>query len=256
MVLCIDIGNTQIHGGVFNISKLALQFRKTSRQQVSSDELGLFFTSVLRENGIDPKNIMDISLCSVVPDLVYSASSACIKYFGMEPFILRSGVKTGLNIKYKNPAEVGTDRIANAIAAVMLYPGKNIIIIDFGTATTFDVISKKKEYLGGAILPGIRISMESLVTNTAKLPKVEIAEPENVVGKTTVESIQSGLFYGQIGMVKEMTKRITDEVFGDDDPVVIATGGFSTLFDGINLFEVILPNLVLHGLQEVLLMNK
>lgn len=256
MILCLDIGNTQIHGGVFDGSKLTLQFRKTSRQQTSSDELGLFFTSVLRENGINPKEVTNISLCSVVPDMLHSTSSACIKYFKMEPFILRAGVKTGLNIKYKNPSEVGTDRIANAIAAMKLYPDKNIIVIDFGTATTFDVISKQKEYLGGVIMPGIRISMESLVSNTAKLPKVEIARPEIVVGKTTIESIQSGLYYGQIGMVRELTKQISSEVFGDDEPVLIATGGFSTFFDEANIFEIIVPNLVLQGLNEVLQMNK
>lgn len=256
MILCLDIGNTQIHGGVFDNGTLKVQFRKNSRQQVSSDEYGIFFKSVLRENGIEPDEIKEISFCSVVPDMMHSVSSACIKYFKLEPFVLRSGVKTGLNIKYKSPSEVGADRIANAIAAVKLYPNQNIIVIDFGTATTLDVVSKMKEYLGGAILPGIRMSMESLFSATAKLPRVEIQQPANVVGKTTVESIQSGLYFGQIGMVKELILRIKTEAFQGEEPVVIATGGFSSLFENAGLFEAAIPTLVLQGLQEVLLINK
>ncbi len=256
MVLCLDVGNTQIHGGVYEGNTLKVQFRKTSRQQVSSDEYGLFFRSVLRENGVEPEQVKEISIASVVPDMIHSVRSACIKYFEIDPFILKSGVKTGLNIKYKNPSEVGSDRIANAVAAAKLYPNRNIIVIDFGTATTFDVVSKKREYLGGAIVPGIRISMESLVGNTAKLPRVEIQEPENAVGKTTIESIQSGLYYGQMGMVKEIIKKITIETFQGKEPVVIATGGFASLFDETGLFEVAIPTLVLQGLNEVLLLNK
>ena len=256
MILCLDIGNTQIHGGVFSDGNLKMQFRKNSRQQVSSDEYGIFFKNVLRENSVDPGAITKISLCSVVPDMIHSIRSACIKYFEIDPFILKAGTKTGLNIKYKNPAEVGADRIANAVAAVKLYPGKNIVIIDFGTATTFDVVSQNKEYLGGAILPGIRMSMESLFAATAKLPRVEIQEPEHVVGKTTIESIQSGLYFGQIGMVKELIQQIKAEAFQGEDPTVIATGGFSSLFEETGLFEVAIPTLVLQGLNEVLLLNE
>ncbi len=256
MVMCLDVGNTQIHGGVYDGNKLKVQFRKTSRQQLSSDEFGLFVKSVLRENGVDPGYIKEISICCVVPDMLHSIRSGCIKYFEIDPFVLKAGVKTGLDIKYKNPSEVGADRIANAVAAVKLYPNKNIIIIDFGTATTFDVVSKKREYLGGAIVPGVRISMESLVGNTAKLPRVEIQEPETAVGKTTIESIQSGLYYGQIGMIKELIRQITIEAFQGKEPVVIATGGFASLFDETGLFEIAIPILVLQGLNEVLKLNK
>jgi len=255
MILCIDVGNTQIHGGVFDGSELILQFRKTSRSQFSSDEIGLFLKSVLRENNIDPKEIKEISMCSVVPDVVHSMRNGCLKYFEMEPFILKPGVKTGLQIKYRNPLEVGTDRIANAIAAMKLHPDKNKIIVDFGTATTFCVVSKNKEYLGGIILPGIRISMEALVNNTAQLPKVEIKETENVVGRSTAESIQSGLYHGQIGMVKELITKITAESFKGETPIVLATGGFSRLFENAGLFDQIIPNLVLQGLLEALKMN-
>ncbi len=256
MVLCIDVGNTQIHGGVFDGEVLAAQFRKTSRQQFSSDEAGVFLRSVLRENKIDPDSIKDISICSVVPDLNHSLRSACLKYFNIEPFFLKPGVKTGLKIKYRNPLEVGADRIANAIAATHLYPNKNLIVVDFGTATTFCVISSAKEYLGGIILPGIKISMEALESHTAQLPIVEIKKVEEVVGKSTVESIQSGLYHGQIGMVRELKTKITNEAFKDEEPIVLATGGFSRLFEEEKLFKEILPTLVLKGLFYAYKMNK
>ena len=255
MILCLDVGNTQIHGGVFKEDELITQFRKTSRQQFSSDEIGIFLRAVLRENKIDPDAITGISICSVVPDLNHSIGSGCIKYFNTEPFFLRPGVKTGLKIKYRNPLEVGADRIANAIAAINLYPNKNLIIVDFGTATTFCVISKAKEYLGGIILPGIRISMEALVTKTAQLPIVEIKEIEEVIGRSTVESIQSGLYHGQIGMVRELKTKIVHEAFQDEDPIVIGTGGFSRLFENTHLFNDIIPTLVLSGLYRAYLMN-
>lgn len=255
MILTLDVGNTQIHGGVFNLDELVLQFRKTSRNQFSSDEIGLFLRSVLRENDIDPDSIEQVSICSVVPDVLHSIRNCFIKYFNTEPFVLKAGVKTGLIIKYRNPLEVGTDRIANAVAASHYYPNKNLVIVDFGTATTFDVVSKHKEYLGGVIIPGIRISMESLVKETAKLPAVEITEVSEVVGRSTVDSIKSGLYFGQIGMVKELTKRITREVFSNEKPILIGTGGFSRLFENSRLFDEISANLVLEGLNLVLKLN-
>lgn len=255
MVLCLDIGNTQIHSGVFENENLLLQFRKTSRGQFSSDEIGLFLRNVIRENNIDPEKIKNISICSVVPDVLHSIVSGCIKYFDISPFVLKPGVKTGLKIKYRNPLEVGTDRIANAIAATKLFPANNSIIVDFGTATTFDVITTEKEYLGGLIIPGIRLSMESLNKNTAQLPNVEIFKPQNVVGRSTEESIRSGLYYGQRAIVETIKKQITAEVFQNNKPVMIATGGFSSLFDGENLFDAIIPDLVLIGLHQALKMN-
>jgi type III pantothenate kinase len=194
-------------------------------------------------------------MCSVVPDVVYSFRNGCIKYFGIDPFILQAGVKTGLKIKYLNPLEVGSDRIANAIAAIHLHPNKNIVVIDFGTATTFDIISKEKEYLGGAIVPGIRISMEALESKTAKLPAVEIAVPENVIGKTTKESIQAGLFFGHIGTTNEIINRISHEAFGGNKPFVIGTGGFANMFSDSGLFDTINPELVLRGIYYSVNMN-
>jgi type III pantothenate kinase len=255
MILCVDVGNTQIHCGVFGDEELVAQFRKTSRQQFSSDEIGIFLRNVLRENNISPNRITGISICSVVPELNHSLRAGCVKYFRVEPFFLRPGVKTGLKIKYRNPLEVGSDRIANAVAAIQKYQDENIIIVDFGTATTFCVISREKEYLGGIIIPGIRISMEALVSQTAQLPTVEIKEVEEVVGRSTSESIQSGLYFGQIGIVNELKSRITKQVFQGEKPVLLATGGFSRLFENIELFDSIIPTLALEGLHHVYSMN-
>lgn len=261
MVLTLDLGNTTMHGGVFEGDKLLFQFRRTSDTRASSDEIGVFLRSVIRENGADPSNVRHIAICSVVPDAIHSVRNACQKYFGLSPFLLQAGVKTGLKIKYRNPLEVGADRIADAIAGIHLYPNRNLLIVDFGTATTIEVITRDREYLGGAILAGMRISMEALDARTARLPTVEIVkvDPKNVLGRSTVESIQSGLYFGTMGMVKELTNRLTVECFnggqGPDKPVILATGGFSSLFDKTGLFDEIVPDLVLKGLNLALRMN-
>ncbi|MCM2282281.1 MAG: type III pantothenate kinase [Bdellovibrionaceae bacterium] len=255
MILCLDVGNTTIHGGVFDGDTLEVQFRRTSEFRASSDELGLFLRGVLRENGVEHTQIQKIAVCSVVPDAIHSLRNCCIKYFGQTPFILQAGAKTGLKIKYRNPLEVGADRIADAIAATHLYPGRNLIVGDFGTATTFSAVTKEREFLGGVILAGLRLSMEALEEKTAKLPSVEIISMKQALGRSTVESLQSGLFFGQIGMAKELTRRITEEVFADDPPIVIGTGGFSGLFEKSSLFDATVPDLVLRGLNLALKMN-
>jgi len=255
MILTLDVGNTQIHGGVFDKGKLIQQFRKSSRSSFSSDEIGIFLRQVLRENEIDSKAISGIAICSVVPDLIYSLRNGCIKYFSMEPFLIRQGIKTGLKIKYLNPQEVGADRIVNAIAGVQLFPNKNLIIIDFGTATTFDAVTKDKEYLGGAIVPGLRISMEALESKTAKLPMIELEKTEKAVGRTTMESIQSGLYWGHIGTVKELIMRIEEESFHKSKPTILGTGGFAQMFSDHNLFDEIISDLVLQGIYFAYNMN-
>jgi len=254
MILCIDVGNSHIYGGVFNGDEIKIRFRHTSKVS-TSDELGIFLKSVLRENDCLPEEIKKIAICSVVPQLDYSLRSACVKYFASEPFILQAGVKTGLNIKYRNPVEVGADRIANAIAAVHRYPNQNIIVIDFGTATTFCVITAQKAYLGGAILPGVRLSVDALSKNTAKLPAVEIIKIENAVGRSTIESIQSGVYYGVLGACRELIDRMSKEIFGANKALVLATGGFASLFDKQDLYDHLVPDLVLQGVRLAALMN-
>lgn len=255
MILCLDVGNSQIFGGVFDNEKLISTFRKTSKTGSSSDEIGLFLRSVLTENDINPESIKQIAICSVVPDMAHSLKNACLKYFDLTPFLLQPGIKTGLKIKYRNPVEVGADRIANAIAATHLYPGKDLIIVDFGTANTFDAITADRDYLGGIITAGLRISMEALEMKTARLPTVEIVQPESVVGRSTIENIQSGLYYGTLSMIEGLVRLITQESFKDKKPLVIGTGGFARLFEKSKAFDVILPNLVLVGLHQALKVN-
>lgn len=257
MILALDVGNTQIYGGVFgDASERPLaQFRKSSKQGTSSDELGLFLCSILHENKIDPKSITQIGISSVVPDIVHSLRNACKKYFNLAPFILQNGTKTGLRIRYRNPLEVGADRIANSIAAVAMYPGQNLVIVDLGTATTFDVVTSEKDYLGGLILPGLRISMEALEANTAKLPKVEIVRPSELVGRSTVESIQSGLYYSHLSTIQGVSRLIREQIFEGEDCVLIGTGGFSRLFEGEKLFDRVVPDLVLTGIRLAIGMN-
>jgi type III pantothenate kinase len=196
-----------------------------------------------------------IALCTVVPEVLHSVRNACMKYFNLNPFVLQAGVKTGLKVRYKNPLEVGTDRIANAIAGTHIYPQQNIVIIDFGTATTFCAVSAEKDYLGGVILAGLKISMEALESRTSRLPSVEIVLPQDCLAKTTVESIQSGLYYGTLGQVKEIVGRITQEAFAGQKPRVIGTGGLASLFAKAGIFDEENPDLVLHGLHTALKMN-
>lgn len=255
MILCIDIGNSHLYGGVFSGEDIQLRFRYTSKGS-TSDELGIFLKNVLRENQCQPETIEEIAICSVVPQLDYSLRAACLKYFSVEPFMLQAGVKTGLNIKYRHPAEVGADRIANAIAATQIYPQSNLIIIDFGTATTFCVVNAKKNYLGGAILPGIRLASDALVQNTAKLPAVEIVKPEQCIGRSTTESIQSGLFFGTLGACRELIRRIKEEAFKNEAVTVLATGGFASLFEKSELYDVLAPDLVLQGIRIAASLNK
>jgi len=256
MILTIDVGNTQILGGLFNEKKIDLQFRRITSAGTSSDELGLFLRSVIRENGFDPDSVTDIACCSVVPAMNHSLGSACLKYFKKEALFVQAGTKTGLKIKYNNPKDVGADRIANAIGGIERYPDRDLIIVDLGTATTVDAITIDREYLGGAIAPGLAMSMNALETGTAKLPSVEIAKPERSCGNSTIEAIQSGVFYGHIGLMRELTRRFETESFGGRKPVVIGTGGFARLFESSGLFDEIIPDLVLQGLRTALELNR
>lgn len=256
MQLCLDIGNSNILGGVFKNEKLLLIFRHDTKQASSSDQIGLFIKSVLRENNLNPVEVKQIAFCSVVPALDYSVRAACIKYFKITPFILQTGVKTGLKIKCHQPQEVGADRIANAIAATHQFPKKPLVIIDFGTATTCCAVTAQNEYCGGAILPGMRLAMESLQHNTAKLFPVEIVQPTVAIGRSTKDNIQSGLYYMQLGAIKELIIRFTQELFIKEHPIILATGGFAHLFAKENIFHAIVPDLVLRGLLFALKLNE
>lgn len=255
MLLCLDIGNSQIHGGVFD-GGLRCQFRKTTLPLGSSDEFGVFFTAVLRESGLDPQAVKHVAICSVVPGALHPVRSACVKYFRAEPFVLQAGVKTGLKVKYRNPHEVGADRIAGAIGAALRRPAANLIVVDCGTATTFDVVTAGGDYLGGAILPGVGISVESLAGRTAKLPSVEIMRPAAALGRSTAESIQAGIYFGHAGAIRRILAELTREAFGEERPYVVGTGGFARLLEAEKLFDEVVPELVLLGLRHAAELNR
>lgn len=229
MLLVIDVGNTNIVFGVYEGKKLLYDWRIATEKNRTSDEYGLLFEQIFKYHGLCPENVKDVIISSVVPTLMHTLSAMSIKYFKREPIIVGPGVKTGMNIRYDNPKEVGADRIVNAVAGFEKYGGP-LIIVDFGTAITFCAISKDGDYLGGAIAPGIIISSEALFLRTAKLPKVEIAKPDTVIGKNTVNSIQSGVAYGYIGLVDYIVERMIDEMANEGEvKTVIGTGGFSSL---------------------------
>src|SRR5579862_8915263 len=231
MLLTLDVGNSQIFAGVYDGEELKTTFRRTSSIRASSDEFATFFRATLRDNGIDPETIHMAGICSVVPDAVHSLRNCFRKYFRFEPFVLQPGVKTGLKIRYRNPLEVGADKIANALGGLARFPGRNLVIVDFGTATTLCAVTKNKEYLGGIITPGIHTSMAMLESKTARLPAVEIIRPTEVLGRSNVESIQSGLYYGTLSAVRSLAAMITAEHFAGDKPAILGTGGYGRLFE-------------------------
>lgn len=248
MLLCLDVGNTHILGGIFDNDKQIARFRYATHLIGTADQFGIFLLSILQANSIPPEKISATAICSVVPGCDFTIRHTLTMYLKVPLFILQSGTKTGLHIKYKNPGEVGADRIANAIGGIHHFPNKNLIIIDMGTATTVCAINKKRDYLGGAILPGMRLGMESLKSNTAKLMEVDIEEPATYIGRSTRESIQAGLFYGQLGALKEIIAGYKQEVFLHEPVTVLGSGGFAQLYREKMVFDVILPDLVLQGL--------
>lgn len=251
MLLCLDIGNTHILGGVFKDQQLLTRFRYATHLIGTADQFGVFLINILQTHQINAEQISATALCSVVPSLDYTLRHTISLYFRSSSiYALQAGVKTGLNIKYKNPREVGSDRIANAIGAVNSFPNKDIIIVDLGTATTVCAINKKHDYLGGSILPGMRLAMESLKNNTAKLTEVDIERPTTYMGRTTRESIQTGLYYGHLGAIREIINGYKQEILQNKSALTIGTGGFAQLYKDAMLFDVILPDLVLQGLSK------
>lgn len=250
MLLTLDVGNSQIYCGVFDGDALKATFRRVSSVRASSDEYGAFFRGMLRENSVEPESVDMAAICSVAPGAVHSLRNCFRKYFRFEPFLLQPGVKTGLKIRYRNPLEVGADKIANAMGALARYPGRNLIIVDFGTATTLCAVNKDREYLGGIITPGLQLSMSALESHTARLPEVEIVRPLEVLGRSTIESIQSGLYHGTLAAVRALAAAVSKEQFAGDPPVVVGTGGFRRLFESERLFDEFVPELPLLGLRR------
>lgn len=257
LLLVIDVGNTNIVFGVYSGKDLLYNWRIATEKDRTSDEYGLLFEQIVRYHGLEPKEINNVIISSVVPPLMHTLPAMCNKYFNIDPIVVGPGVKTGMDIKYDNPREVGADRIVNGVAGYDKYGGP-LIIVDFGTAITFDAISKEGDYLGGVITPGIKISSEALFLRTAKLPKVEIAKPDKVIGKNTINSIQSGVVYGYIGLVDYIIKKMIDEMYEEGTKVnIVATGGFSTLISSESKYiEHIDKFLTLDGLRIIYERNK
>jgi type III pantothenate kinase len=251
MLLCLDVGNTHLLGGVFSKNKLVLRFRYATPLLGTADQFGIFLVNILALHSLSSSEVKAIALSSVVPNYDYTLRHCFAQYFKTATcFLLQQGVKTGLNIRCKNPNEVGADRIANAVGAIAAFPGIPLIVVDMGTATTLCAITKNADYLGGAILPGMRLCMEALKNNTAKLMAVDIEVPGSYIGRTTRESIQSGLYYGHLGALKELILGFKKEIFAGESAKVLGTGGFSQLYEGRGLFDTIIPDLVLLGLQK------
>ena len=257
MLLVIDVGNTNIKLGVYDKDVLVHSWRLSVKVIRTADEIGILFSGLFGSKNITLKSFDGVIMSSVQPSLNYTIEHACEYYLGKKPIMVGVGIKTGLNIKYSNPQEVGADRIVNSVGAYKLYGGP-CIVVDFGTATTFNVISPKGEFMGGCIAPGIITSLEALTNNTAKLPRVEIAKPEGIIAKSTVTGLQAGMVYGCTGMVKYIIQKLKDES-RYDDVKVIATGGLSEIILGVDeekIIDVVDRSLTLKGLKLIYDMNK
>ncbi|MBR6756130.1 MAG: type III pantothenate kinase [Peptococcaceae bacterium] len=257
MLLAFDIGNTNIVIGLFDGQELVANWRISSDRLKTVDEYGLLLEQLFQCSNHKRQDVEAMIISSVVPNLTGTIKSMAERYFNLQPIVVSSGIKTGLALRYENPKEVGADRIVNAVAAVARY-GAPLIIVDFGTATTFCVINEQKEYLGGAIAPGVNTSANALIERTAQLPKVELTLPKTVIGRNTVNAIQSGLLYGYSGMVDGMVQRIAEELgYPLEKITVVATGGLAnTIKEASQTIQVVDPYLTLDGLRILYEKNK
>ncbi len=249
MLLAIDIGNTNTVLGLYQGSALTRSWRINTDKGRTVDEYAIVIHDLFRLSDIHFDDIDHVIISCVVPPILATFESLCRQYFKKKPQIVGPGIKTGMPIQYDNPREVGADRIVNAVAAFEQYR-RSLIIVDFGTATTFDFISAKGEYQGGAIAPGVGISAEALYQRASKLPRVEIARPPQVIAKTTVASMQAGIFYGYVGLVDGIVARMKAEA--RDEPLVVATGGLAPLIaESSQTIDEVAPDLTLEGLRII-----
>lgn len=254
MLLVIDIGNSNIALGVYDKKTLIQQWRVRTTKDKTKDEYGILIEELFVLNKINKSKIKDVALSCVVPPLLPVMVEMLKEYFRVTPMVIEPGIKTGMPILYDNPREVGADRIVNSVAAFEKYKGP-LIVIDFGTATTFDAVSKKGEYLGGVICPGIIISSEALFEHTAKLPKIEFIKPKRVIGKNTISSMQSGIIFGYAGLVDAIVIRMKKEM--DGSPTVIATGGLANIISKESkTIKTTEPFLTLEGLRIIFERNR
>lgn len=256
MILVMDVGNTNIVLGIYRGEELLHHWRISTNRDSTRDEYGILIHNLFDHAGVRIESIEGVIISSVVPQLMYALEGMCKTYLKKTPMVVGPGIRTGLNIRYENPKEVGADRIVNAVAAIRLY-GPPLIVVDFGTATTFEYIDEKGQYIGGAIAPGIGISTEALYERAAKLPRIEfeMVRPKSVVGRNPVSSIQSGILYGFAGQVDGIVERIRREYA--TDPKVIATGGLAEFIAAeAKTIDEVNPLLTLQGLKWIYDMNR
>ncbi|MGD6969390.1 type III pantothenate kinase [Rossellomorea vietnamensis] len=254
MIFVLDVGNTNIVLGVYEGEELKYHWRMETNRHKTEDEYGMIVKNLFQHVNLSLGSIEGIIISSVVPPIMFSLERMCEKYFNITPLVVGPGVKTGLDIKYENPREVGADRIVNAVAGIKEYGGP-LIIVDFGTATTYCYINEDKQYMGGAIAPGIGISTEALYSKAAKLPRIEIGRPDHIIGKNTVSAMQSGILYGYVGQVEGIVKRM--KATGSTNPLVIATGGLAQLISKeSDVIDVVDSFLTLKGLKLIYERNR
>jgi type III pantothenate kinase len=254
MILVVDVGNTNIVLGLYEGKKLLHDWRISTNRSATADEYGLTLYNLFAHKGLTLEAVEGVIISSVVPPLMFALENMCRKYIKKDPLVVGPGIKTGLSVRYENPREVGADRIVNAIAALELY-GPPLIIVDFGTATTFCYIDEQSQYIGGAIAPGIGISTEALYQRAAKLPRIELIKPKSTVGRNTVTSMQAGIIFGYAGQVDGIVQRIREE-FGTN-PTVVATGGLAELISAESrTIQIVNPLLTLQGLQLIYERNR
>jgi type III pantothenate kinase len=250
MIAVVDVGNTNIVLGIYKQRELLHHFRVSTNRSATTDEYGVLIYNLFQMSKIDVRDIEGVIISSVVPPLMHVLERMCEVYLKKKPLVVGPGIKTGLNLKYENPREVGADRIVNAVAAVDYYGGGPLVVVDFGTATTFDCIDADNNYLGGAIVPGIGISTEALYLRASKLPRIELEKPKKVIGRNTVTAMQAGIIFGYAGQVDGIVKRIAKEM--NANPKVVATGGLAELIAGeTETVDEVNPMLTLEGLRLI-----
>ena len=251
MLLTVDIGNTNITFGVFDEEKIMATFRMTTNQTRTSDEYGMVIVDLLAYNNVPVRSITDVIVASVVPNAMHSMRSAFVKYLHTEPVIVEAGVRTGIRVATKNPSSVGADRIVDAAAAYTIYGGP-VIVIDYGTANTFDLVDESGAFIAGVTAPGIQSSAKSMWALTAKLPEFEIEKPDSILAQETISSMQAGLMYGQIGATEHIIRTMKEEFGYDDNIKVVATGGLGRMIAAeTDMIDVYDPMLTLKGMRII-----
>ena len=254
MLLAIDIGNTNVVLGVFDKEKLVESWRVGTKTQITSDEYAMVLKDLFGFAGIEFRQVTGVIISTVVPPLLPVMAEMSRRYFKLEPLVVTHDIRTGITLRYDNPGEIGADRIVNAAAAYRMFGGP-LIIIDFGTATTFCAVTKAGEYLGGAIVPGVKISAEALFQRASKLPRFELVKPAAIIGKDTVSAMQAGIIYGYAGLVDGIVERMKKEL--SPDAIVVATGGLAELVaPETKSIKEIKPHLTLEGLRILSELNR